>query len=80
MLLFYQRKIRIGTYDGTAIIPLRIRKITSREAMRLMGLKDIQIDRIKEFLPSKSAQYKLAGNSIVVNVLQDIFKNIKWEK
>ena len=58
------------------IIPLRIRRITPREALRLMGLQDQQIDRIFEVIPQKGQRYKLAGNSITTNVLEAIFKNI----
>lgn len=54
----------------------RIRKLTPRECFRLMGLNDEQIDRIQRSGLSDSAQYKLAGNSIVVQVLEGIFKNL----
>ena len=53
-----------------------IRYITPREAFRLMGQDDETIDRIQDCGISKTQQYKLAGNSIVVNVLEDIFKEI----
>lgn len=58
------------------IIPIRIRKITEREALRLMGLHDPQIDLIFEVIPQKSQRYKLAGNSIVVDVLEKIFEMV----
>ncbi len=77
----------------------RIRKLTSRECGRLMGLSDLEISKIqnypliyngKDFVPppaladksvkevtklqiSESQQYKMFGNSIVVNVLVGIF-------
>lgn len=54
----------------------RIRKLTPRECFRLMGLKDTDIDKIQETGISNSQQYKMAGNSIVVNVLEEIFKNL----
>lgn len=45
-----------------------------------VGMLDIkgneQIDRIQQTGLSDSAQYKLAGNSIVVQVLEGIFKNL----
>ena len=53
----------------------RIRKLTPRECFRLMGLKDSDIDKIQATGLSNSQQYKMAGNSIVVNVLEAIFKN-----
>ena len=55
---------------------LRIRKLTSRECLRLMGWKDEQIDKIQSSGVSNSQQYKQAGNGIVVNVLEAIFKEL----
>lgn len=51
----------------------RIRKLTPRECFRLMGVSDADIDKIKEAGISESQQYKMAGNSIVVQVLEGIF-------
>jgi site-specific DNA-cytosine methylase len=51
----------------------KIRKLTSRECLRLMGVSDGDIDRIKEAGISETQQYKMAGNSIVVPVLEAIF-------
>lgn len=54
----------------------RIRKLTPRECFRLMGVADKDIDRIQASGVSNSAQYKLAGNSIVVDVLFHIFRKM----
>lgn len=51
----------------------RIRKLTSRECFRLMGVNDADVDKIKAAGISESQQYKMAGNSIVVQVLEGIF-------
>ena len=51
----------------------RIRKLTPRECFRLMGVNDEDITKINEAGISESQQYKMAGNSIVVNVLEGIF-------
>ena len=51
----------------------RIRKLTPRECFRLMGVDDKDIDTIQAAGISNSGQYKLAGNSIVVDVLVAIF-------
>ena len=51
----------------------RIRKLTPRECFRLMGVDDKDIDKIQAAGISNSGQYKLAGNSIVVDVLVAIF-------
>ena len=52
----------------------RIRKLTPRECWRLMGVKDEQFDKLHGI--SNSQLYKLAGNSIVVDVLMGIFRNL----
>lgn len=54
----------------------RIRKLTPRECFRLMGVDDKDIDKIQASGVSNSAQYKLAGNSIVVDVLFHIFRKM----
>lgn len=56
---------------------LRIRKLTPKECLRLMGVKDKEIDK---FTVSNNQKYKQAGNSIVVNVLMAIFKNLFIDK
>lgn len=50
----------------------RIRKLTPRECLRLMGLSDEDIDRIISTGLSDSSLYKLAGNSIVKQCLDYI--------
>lgn len=56
----------------------RIRKLTVRECWRLMGWKDEQIDKIKGI--SNAQLYKMAGNGIVINVLEAIFTNMFLRK
>lgn len=56
----------------------RIRKYTERECFRLMGVADSDSDKIREVV-SKSQCYKLAGNSIVVDVLAAIFQQLFTE-
>lgn len=55
---------------------LRIRKLTPKECFRLMDVEDKYIDKIQSAGISKSQQYKLAGNSIVVNCMYHIFENL----
>ena len=57
----------------------RIRKLTPRECFRLMGMSDDDIDKIQATGISNTQQYKMAGNSIVVDVLEAIFKNLFME-
>ena len=56
------------------VLDYRIRKLTPRECLRLMGVRDEQFDKLHDI--SNSQLYKMAGNSIVVDVLMAIFKNL----
>lgn len=53
----------------------KIRKLTERECFRLMGVADADSDKIRQVV-SKTQCYKLAGNSIVVDVLVAIFNQL----
>lgn len=54
----------------------RIRKLTPKECWRLMGFDDDDFERAQASGASNSQLYKQAGNSIVVDVLEAIFKNL----
>lgn len=54
----------------------RIRKLTPKECFRLMGVDDKDIEKIQSSGISNSSQYKLAGNSIVVDVLFHLFRKM----
>ena len=54
---------------------LRIRKLTPKECWRLMGFDDEDFEKAKQ-VNSDSQLYKQAGNSIVVDVLEAIFKEM----
>ena len=62
---------------GQGIIeqPLRIRKLTPKECFRLMGFDDSDFHKA-ELVNSNTQLYKQAGNSIVVDVLEYILKQI----
>lgn len=55
---------------------LKIRKLTPRECFRLMGVSEEDIDKIQAAGISETQQYKMAGNSIVVPVLEGIFREL----
>lgn len=55
---------------------LRIRKLTPKECWRLMGFADEDFEKAKNAGVSNSQLYKQAGNSIVVNVLEGILRNL----
>jgi len=52
---------------------ISIRKLTPKECWRLMGFSDEDFEKASK-VNSNSQLYKQAGNSIVVNVLEEIFK------
>ena len=54
----------------------RVRKLTPKECLRLMGLSEEDIEKIESTGISNSQLYKQAGNSIVVDVLEGIFKEL----
>ena len=71
----------MGTGGGNVPIVeepvLRVRRLTPKECLRLMGWNDENIDKLlacKEL--SNTQLYKMAGNSIVVDVLKAIFINL----
>ena len=61
---------------GHEEIRYRIRKLTPRECFRLMGVDDADIDKIQGAGISNSQQYKMAGNSIVVDTLYHLFRKM----
>lgn len=64
----------IGSPQQNDCCGYRIRKLTPLECFRLMGFSDEEFNRIHGI--SNTQLYKMAGNSIVVNVLEAIFKNL----
>ena len=78
------RTVPAGTHGSTPHLlktvvneqPLRIRKLTPKECWRLMGFSDEDFEKAANIPTSNTQLYKQAGNSIVVNVLEKIFKNL----
>lgn len=54
---------------------VRIRKLTPKECWRLMGFTDEDFENAKA-VNSDTQLYRQAGNSIVVTVLEAIFKEM----
>ena len=79
----------IRTYDGISptlrssrsglktIEGLRIRKLSPLECWRLQGFTDEQFYKAKDSGVSNSQLYKQAGNSVTVNVVDAIVKELK---
>lgn len=55
---------------------LRIRKLTPKECFRLMGFNDDSFHKA-EAVNSNTQLYKQAGNSIVVDVLENLFCSLR---
>ena len=62
-------------HDSSVINNCRIRKLTPKEAFRLMGVKDEDFERVAKN-QSNSSLYHLAGDSIITNCLMAIFKKM----
>lgn len=67
--------ILTGTEQGVVSEDLRIRKLTPRECWRLQGFPDYAFDRAQQ-VNSDSQLYKQAGNSVTVNVIEAIAKEL----
>lgn len=70
----HQASIPNGSYNYL-MGDLRIRRLTPKECFRLMAVKDEDFERIAKN-QSNASLYHLAGDSIVVEVLKAIFKQI----
>lgn len=74
------RTLKATKFDAGVVQNYRIRKLTPRECFRLMGVSEENIDKMMSAGISKTQLYKMAGNSIVVDVLYHIFRKMFVEK
>ena len=58
---------------------LRIRRLTPKECIRLMGFTDEDYEAMRSIGMTDSAIYHMAGDSIVVTVLISIFSQLMYE-
>lgn len=72
----WKREELMQFYEDIMPVVMRIRKLTPRECFRLMGVSEPDIDKMLNSGISNSACYKLAGNSIVVDVMTAIFDKL----
>lgn len=70
------RASRYGHKVINTATPYRIRKLTPLECFRLMGFGDEDFNKCVKVGISNSQLYKQAGNSIVVNVLECVFRRL----
>ena len=62
--------------QGVVLSDYKIRKLTPRECWRLQGFPDWAFDKAQE-VNSNSQLYKQAGNSVTVNVIEEIAKRLR---
>ena len=62
--------------QGVVLSDYKIRKLTPKECWRLQGFPDELFDKAQE-VNSNSQLYKQAGNSVTVNVIEEIAKKLK---
>lgn len=73
---FLEKRRRQLVTDGTNEFgEYKVRRLTPRETWRLMGVSDSDFEKVSSIM-SNTSLYKQAGNSIVVNVLEQIFSNL----
>lgn len=70
MNILVEKKKDIGVYKD-----YNIRRLTPRECWRLMGFENEDYDKASKVC-TESQLYRQAGNSIVVNVLEELFRSI----
>lgn len=61
--------------DINKLYSTKVRALTTHEAMRLMTFNDDEIERLDKANLCKTRIYALMGNSICVNLLEDILRN-----
>lgn len=70
------RTLRTNSLDSAVIYKGKVRRLTPLESFRLMEFDDNDYYKCKAAGISDTQLYKQAGNSIVVKVLEEIFKNL----
>jgi len=70
------RTLKATMHDSGIVFQNRIRKLTPLECFRLMGFTDEDFLKCRTAGISDAQLFKQAGNSIVVNVLEEIFKTM----
>ena len=73
----YANTLLCNDAQGVITEDLEIRKLTPKECFRLMGFDDQDVDTLKDNGISDAQLYKMAGNSIVVNVVYHIFEQLR---
>lgn len=74
------RKSLIELLEDVTPVAMRIRKLTTWETGRLMGLSEEELKTMHSCGLAKSSLYKLHGNSIVVDVLYHLLRTLLIEE
>ncbi len=69
-----RRQVVSGDKEIDGMYPAR--RLTPLETWRFMGCDDDIYNKVNQFI-SETGQYRLTGNSIVVQVLEEVFKQLK---
>lgn len=72
----YSNALTTVEKDALVFDGLMVRRLTPKECFRLMGFDDADFDLLAENGISNTQLYKMAGNSIVVNMLEFLFCQI----
>ena len=79
--LFIIDSIEYEEVDNKKVVKkVSLRRLTETELFKLMGLNSQETELLVNSDISKNHLMKLAGNSIVVNVLEEIFRTLIIEK
>ena len=70
------RCLKANAHDAGVVDGSRIRYIAPPECLRLMGVNEGNIAIVTHCGISENQLYKIAGNSIVVDVLEHIFRKL----
>lgn len=76
MSLDWRREELMQFYEDIMPVVMRIRKLTPSECLKLMGCDDSTIHTMLNCGLSNSSLYRLAGNSIVVDVMVALFDKL----
>ena len=68
--------IKEANKQGVVLSDYKIRKLIPKECWRLQGFPDELFDKAQK-VNSNSQLYKQAGNSVTVNVIEEIAKRFK---
>ena len=79
MLIYYNTLTTFPTDNYVWDRNYKVRELTNYESFRLMDVDPDDVRKILDVVPQNKC-HKLAGNSITVNVMTEIFRNLFNER